>query len=527
MALLAFVGNGGEDTGRLVLRDPRQGRVRNPPAFAGPAISLLPHPPFIGLSLGTMGWIKNPISTFVVNPLTDEVRAYELAPHEAVYEASGRAPLHEVDGWVRGGVWIAPSGRRVNGGIGPGHDWAYRTIEMIWQSRFPEGPLFEHQPFRSTGRPALMVNRQFYEDLHARDVKPGRRRARPVSSNETKKLRIAASRNWERWKTYARQQGLERIELYDEDHSQLNGWFALDIPAALDLAWVNTGTPHPLSHMPGSIGGGVESGYAREVALLEDAIQRAERAEVAVPSIATLRARVASMPPGPQRDFYEGSLRQRELAFPSTRLRAELATARAWASADNKESAWAKLPDDRKAREYAVRPVMVPLREAFQQRGLPRKGPTEPVWVGAPGTAVNPITHEGRRRNRDSKWKTPPDTFEIPLEEIAGNPTFPVADKKYKRFHQIEPTKAVLFRIPDGKTEVTRDPDIHVVLHETLETPYRVTWPSQKRGADPGNPIVWFHEHPEGGRPLKVLNPRTGITSDLGGSYVVDDYWYS
>lgn len=147
---------------------------------------------------------------------------------------------------------------------------------------------------------------------------------------------------------------------------------------------------------------------------------------------------------------------------------------------------------------------------------------------GSLGALIDPS--RPRRRNRDSKWKTPPKTKDVPIDKFQwwGSPeAAEAADKRYKRFHSKRAGKVRIFQIPDGKKEVTRDPTLYVGLHETLEVPYQVPWASQKRGDDPENPITWFHEFPQASRPLEVLNPTTGVTSRLGGTYLVDDYYYS
>ena len=62
---------------------------------------------------------------------------------------------------------------------------------------------------------------------------------------------------------------------------------------------------------------------------------------------------------------------------------------------------------------------------------------------------------------------------------------------------------------------------IHVALGLRKQTPYVVPWDSNKDGP------LWYHDHPEGSEPLMILNPETGIVSDVGGSYLVDDWFYS
>jgi hypothetical protein len=157
--------------------------------------------------------------------------------------------------------------------------------------------------------------------------------------------------------------------------------------------------------------------------------------------------------------------------------------------------------------------------------------------VRSEGAATNPraqaelawLTNPDRprRHKRDAKWKPVPEHHDVEAGEFNAHPDWTQAQKLSRRFHGKEADQARVYEIDDGRSEVTVDPNLYVALHETLEVPYVVPWESDKRGNDPSQPIVWFHEFPAGSRPMKLLNVRTGITSDEGGSYVVDDYWYS
>lgn len=127
-----------------------------------------------------------------------------------------------------------------------------------------------------------------------------------------------------------------------------------------------------------------------------------------------------------------------------------------------------------------------------------------------------------RRRNRDSKWKKEPEELEIDVEEIESMPYFKEALKKFKRFHESTPALAKVIRIPDGKKGTRRLNKVYVALGRRKQTPYTVDeWDSSKKD------VYWYHDHPEGMEPLMILDPETGVVSDVGGSYVVDEWFYS
>jgi transcriptional regulator with XRE-family HTH domain len=163
-------------------------------------------------------------------------------------------------------------------------------------------------------------------------------------------------------------------------------------------------------------------------------------------------------------------------------------------------------------------------------RALPRPRPSSVAGLNPPpGKRVHPELarmmnpDRPRRRNRDAKWKREPETYEITLEEARQLPSFAKALKKYRRFHGTDPKKVMVYRIPDGSREVTREDQVYVALGRRKQTPYTIDDDVDSNKAD----TLWYHDHPEGKEPLIVLNASTGIVSDVGGSYLVDDWFYS
>jgi hypothetical protein len=126
-----------------------------------------------------------------------------------------------------------------------------------------------------------------------------------------------------------------------------------------------------------------------------------------------------------------------------------------------------------------------------------------------------------RKRNRDHRWRKPPEEIEVPLEEIKNLPGYKKAAKAFKRFHKTDPKNARIIRVPDGRKETTLANDgVHVFLGHREQTPYTVPFGSKKD-------VRWYHDHPAGERPSILLDPETGLVTDVGGTYMVDDWFYS
>jgi hypothetical protein len=106
-------------------------------------------------------------------------------------------------------------------------------------------------------------------------------------------------------------------------------------------------------------------------------------------------------------------------------------------------------------------------------------------------------------------------------------PTSRRALEGYRRFHGAEPVHLSQVRIADGSKKTTVR--YAFVNGEAPEVTYQA-WKHQrtnKRGKGKRR-IVWVHKFGEGGgkRPLLIHEPRTGMTSFLGGTYRVTDWFH-
>jgi hypothetical protein len=126
-----------------------------------------------------------------------------------------------------------------------------------------------------------------------------------------------------------------------------------------------------------------------------------------------------------------------------------------------------------------------------------------------------------RMRNRDHRWRKHPKIKKVPIEEIEDMPGFAEALKKFRRFHKKDPEFAKVAIYDDGEDEVSLAGNtVHVFLGKREQTPYTVPFGSKKD-------VRWYHDHPKGEEPSMLLNPRTGLVTDVGGAYLVDDWFYS
>jgi plasmid maintenance system antidote protein VapI len=137
--------------------------------------------------------------------------------------------------------------------------------------------------------------------------------------------------------------------------------------------------------------------------------------------------------------------------------------------------------------------------------------------------AMNPSSMP-RQRNRDHRWRKPPNVEEISLDDAADYPGYDRALKAHRRFHGTDPGRAMLVRVPQKgrKQDELAGGTVHVMLGEREQTPYMVPWDESKKAG-----VRWYHDHPEDTRPMILLNPETGLTTDVGGTYMVDDWFYS
>lgn len=114
----------------------------------------------------------------------------------------------------------------------------------------------------------------------------------------------------------------------------------------------------------------------------------------------------------------------------------------------------------------------------------------------------------------------------LPWSEARRAPGFAAALRGYRRFHGAGPVHATRVRVADGSRAVTRRTVFAVGEAPSVE--YQ-TWKHQRsnKAGKPGETIVWRHKMGERGgkRPLLVHDPRTRITSFLGGTYGVTDWF--
>lgn len=123
------------------------------------------------------------------------------------------------------------------------------------------------------------------------------------------------------------------------------------------------------------------------------------------------------------------------------------------------------------------------------------------------------------RRPKEPRAK-PPKSKKISLEEAEKIEGYSEALKAYRKFHGTDPTEVEVFYLPDGKKGERMEP-VHAALHHTIETNYVVPWESNKKDT------LWIHEHPEGGEPLEVYDPRTKTTRKILRGSIVKDWWFS
>lgn len=114
------------------------------------------------------------------------------------------------------------------------------------------------------------------------------------------------------------------------------------------------------------------------------------------------------------------------------------------------------------------------------------------------------------------------------LAEARNYPGFAAALALHKKFHGRAPVHLTKVRIEDGQPHTTRK--AVVMIGEAPAIEYR-TWRnanSVKSHTKDGRRIVWRHKMGEhGGKPAYyVHDPASGVTSLLGGTYRVRDFYY-
>jgi hypothetical protein len=93
------------------------------------------------------------------------------------------------------------------------------------------------------------------------------------------------------------------------------------------------------------------------------------------------------------------------------------------------------------------------------------------------------------------------------------------ADAGYRGFHGRDPLHAIRVRIDDGSRALTRRAVFEVGNAPALE--YVTRAHSNKARDKGGKPIIWRHKMGElgGKQPTIVHDPKSGVTSFVGGTY--------
>lgn len=501
-------------------------------ALTGPSVTFAPFSPFQKVSVDVFGSGARVLSQDEYNYSKQKGTEPQQNPPLALI---GNPP---------------PPEQRWEGSVSmPGPRWAQHTLDLIVLSADVHGTgtlVPGYSP------PVVYIPTSLFYNYWRR-INPGA---------DLKSMKNA----WDRWRASTRALRLHRDEAYD--YSDLLGeGLPLDLIRAYDVIWAELGTPHPLFSDPYGVFPQMFSGEERERQILEEDVKRRRLARESghrpSPSFHAMERQLQRVEEELERldfaydaepaapDFMEVEL-EMILAMRQEAVRqgvnpdevapfppAAVIPGQARgpmvqeAGRPGRELRYAALHP-----EFDPGPGLTPLTyDPGRQPGPTPQLPPEQTGPGGQGLlfGMNPDSaHKAlaelrqlrdperkRRRNRDAKYKTPPEEIQLSLEDIEDHPDFELATHRYKRFHETLPQGVRLIRVPDGRDEVTRDPNLYVALHETLETPYVVPWESSKAGT------IWFHEHPEDGRPLEVLNPRTGITSKVGGTYLIDEWWYS
>ena len=286
--------------------------------------------------------------------------------------------------------------------LGP-TSWSKIAIELIRRMAGPATPGTDSDHHVLRGRhPALRFKKGHYVDAY-RAVQHMSQAPRSAVGSTVHKERIREVRDWrgrqvsessalrsyERWKSRAKDYGLERPDLYDFHHDRSEGWFALDLLGAQDVIWAVFGPPHPLeAQLPSSRWG---TGEEREFALLEESLDRLEGAYA------------PNKIPAPAKRAWERQFEQHSLLYTTD----------------------APLPRDteinvsRYVRHYAIYPGVVRRREAAAQSRARFDAGQEAVRVaGRRPPTICP--HCGPRR-RDVGGKIN-HTFGCPLRRVAPKP---------------------------------------------------------------------------------------------------------
>lgn len=142
--------------------------------------------------------------------------------------------------------------------------------------------------------------------------------------------------------------------------------------------------------------------------------------------------------------------------------------------------------------------------------------------------AIDPLAGQGRKANptnrkrKGDRGKKAEITLQAARAIAAKNgqaDAFDAALKAHKTFHGVYPDKVTVYQVPDGKKKINRK--FVAGLGRVPETHYYKSHPDGNKAN-----TYWVHKHPPGGEPLEVLDPSTGLTSKIGGTFKVTSWWY-
>jgi hypothetical protein len=145
------------------------------------------------------------------------------------------------------------------------------------------------------------------------------------------------------------------------------------------------------------------------------------------------------------------------------------------------------------------------------------RGPGGP-FTPEPRRKANP-TNRKRKGDRGKKAEITLQAARAIAAAFGQADAFDAALKAHKTFHGVYPDKVTVYQVPDGKKKINRK--FVAGLGRVPETHYYKSHPDGNKAN-----TYWVHKHPPGGEPLEVLDPSTGLTSKIGGTFKVTSWWY-
>lgn len=147
-----------------------------------------------------------------------------------------------------------------------------------------------------------------------------------------------------------------------------------------------------------------------------------------------------------------------------------------------------------------------------------RVGGGKPIIPEIAPRRKNP-TDKKRKGDRGKKVEISLDEARKFAKQVGQEAAFEAAMRAHKKFHGVWPDKVTVYRFPDGGKKINRK--FVAGLGRVPETHYYKSHPDGNKAN-----TYWVHKHPPGGEPLEVLDPATGVTSKIGGTFKVTSWWY-